>query len=322
MSILVIGDPHFKTDNTDDTQAMCEGIYKAIAKYEPKLCVILGDTIDEHETSNYLPLKMATEFLHQVSSKVKTFLLIGNHDLKNNTEFLTDNHFFNSFKYWGERLTVVDYTLRWNDYVFVPYVEPGRFMEAVSKVDIEGVKLIFAHQQFKGANMIYITHKDGDEWPKDKPPVISGHVHVYQRLEENVLYVGSPIQHASGDTGRKTISYFNSENLDDEVRIDLGVRRNIEVKIRYDQVSTYIPPENCNVRISIEGSNEENITASKHANIDKWKEEGHVVHYKTKIDKRKRKKLKYINMPYSQLVLDKVRDDEVAVKVYTEIVKD
>lgn len=73
----------------------------------------------------------------------------------------------------------------------VPYVEPGRFMEAINlciqhkhaagkMLDVKSVSdfaLIFAHQEFKGAPLGPVVSTKGDEWPSHYPMVVSGHIH-------------------------------------------------------------------------------------------------------------------------------------------------
>jgi hypothetical protein len=39
----------------------------------------------------------------------------------------------------------------------------------------------------------------GDAWPVDAPMVISGHIHDYQRPQDNVLYIGASVQNNFGD---------------------------------------------------------------------------------------------------------------------------
>lgn len=302
MSILAIGDPHFKLSNTERTDEMVEKILKVIDRECPSLLVIMGDTLHDHEKGHSNPLKRAIDFLHRVSSKVKTFLLIGNHDLCSNAEFLTDNHFFNACKYWGDRLTVVDKVIRWENYLFVPYVPPGRFREALGDENLTDIKYIFAHQQFSGA--VDRGHTlDGDSI-EGLPPIISGHIHVHQR-KKNLLYVGSPIQHDVDDESRKTISLIG-DTLDSEMRIDLGVKSVFNVSIDYSQLDTYVPPEGVIVRVTINGTNEENITAPSHKNVSKMLSQGHRVFYKTKIQKET-KKPKTTHTSYSDLVKKKCK---------------
>lgn len=287
LSVLVIGDPHFKISNVRDTDGMVESIVKICIERAPDLIVVLGDILDRHENVHISPLTRAVNFLELLMRIAPTYVLIGNHDLKNNRQFLSDEHPFNALKYWGDNMTVVDTTIS-SDFkgyklTFVPYVPPGRFIEALDQCDgWESSTCIFAHQEFKGAKMGAILSTEGDYWPLTNPYVVSGHIHDYQELQTNILYVGTPLQHAFGDKHDKTISFFKffqSQKLYHE-RIDLGLPKKHIVRILCSEVSTYIPRPNCQLKIIIKGSSAEIKAIMKHVNIDLWKKAGYKIAYK------------------------------------------
>ena len=163
--------------------------------------------------------------------------------------------------------------------IFLPYVPPGKFQQALNKTNIENATCIFAHQEFKDAQMGAIKSTDGDEFSVDNPFVISGHIHDYQYLQENILYIGTPIQHTFGDNPNKTISLFNfqSPTLRSEERINLGLPRKATVRITYEEVNKYIPPTNSKLKITIIGNNEALKTIMTHPNIAKWEKLGHTI---------------------------------------------
>ena len=110
---------------------MVEAIVKHVRERKPDMIVVLGDVLDRHETIHVSPLTRATKFLCQLMEIGRTFVLIGNHDLKNNQQFLSNEHPFDSLKYWGPNMTVIDTTtsimINGHIFTFVPYVPPGRF---------------------------------------------------------------------------------------------------------------------------------------------------------------------------------------------------
>ena len=286
-TVLVIGDPHFKVSNVRETDAMVEAIIRVANEKRPDFIVVLGDILDRHETIHVSPLTRSVKFLARLKDIAPTYVLIGNHDLKNNRQFLSDEHPFTSLKYWGPRMTIVDTTtmvnIKGQTFVFVPYVPPGRFVEALSRCNgWETATCIFAHQEFRGAKMGAIISTEGDEWPLLHPYVISGHIHNYHEPQINILYVGTPIQHAFGDHHDKTISYFtlNSPTYRDHERIDLGLPRKYIIRITCAEVSTYIPQHNSELKIIIRGTSGEIKATMKHPNIDIWKRAGHRIIYK------------------------------------------
>lgn len=202
MKILVIGDPHFKVSNTKQIDKMTEEILDIAKSQKPDLIVNLGDTLDRHENIHMTPLIRATEFLKELRKIARTVLIIGNHDRENKYDFLTNNHPFNSFKLW-DRFTVVDkvkiIVSGGQKLLFVPYVEPGKFFKAIDS-DPEYMNprpdMIFCHQEFKGAKYGGVISETGDPWPTDYPYVVSGHIHDYQQVQENLLYIGTPIHHS------------------------------------------------------------------------------------------------------------------------------
>jgi len=287
-SFLVIGDPHFKVSNVKETDRMVEAIINIAKKKSPDIIVVLGDVLDRHETIHVSPLTRSITFLKLLSEISPTYLLIGNHDLKNNRQFLSDEHPFLSLKFWGKNLEVVDTTklLSINDkiFVFVPYVPPGKFIEALNMCPgWENSRCIFAHQEFKGAKMGAITSVEGDDWSLTNPFVISGHIHDYQEPQTNILYTGTPIQHAFGDRHDKTISFFifeeNSKNFSHE-RIDLGLPKKRIVYLACSEVSTYIPDINAELKIIIRGKSGEIKAIMKHPNIELWTKNGYKIIYK------------------------------------------
>ena len=285
LTCLVIGDPHFKVSNILDTDRMTEAILKVAHERQPTFIVVLGDTLDRHESIHVSPLKRATMFLHELSLISPTYLLIGNHDLKNNQQFLSNEHPFTAFKYWGPRLTVVDTTtivsINDNVFTFVPYVPPGRFEEALNTIENwQHSTAIFGHQEFKGVKMGPIVSVEGDDWPLSYPYVITGHIHNYDEPQANIVSVGAPIQHAFGDTHDKTISYFTFTNNEQgsfrsHERIDLRLPKKLIIRLSAHDVPTYVPPTNTQLKICISGTAGELKAIMNHPNINKWKNIDH-----------------------------------------------
>jgi len=318
VNILVIGDPHFKVSGVPEHDKMCKSIIENAKNRKIDLIVVLGDILDRHETIHVSPLTRAIKFLGELVKIAPVYALIGNHDLKNNKQFLSDEHGFTSFKLLHDlylenindilnlndskldkdyitniinsrKITFVDKVMsldiRNQTFIFVPYVPPGRFQEAFNTlntlnfINTNNSSCIFAHQEFKGAQMGAITSVDGDIWSVNNPYIISGHIHDYQNLQENILYIGTPIQHSFGDNPNKTISYFTFKSSSErtEERINLGLPRKATVRITSDQVDKYVPPVNSNLRITILGNHESLKSIMNHPNVVNWKKLGHKI---------------------------------------------
>lgn len=287
VTALVIGDPHFKVSNVRETDAMVEAIIRVANEKRPDIIVVLGDVLDRHEIIHVSPLTRSVKFLGRLMNIAPTYVLIGNHDLKNNRQFLSDEHPFSALKFWGENMIIVDTTtmvnIKGQTFVFVPYVPPGRFEEALNRCPgWERATCIFGHQEFRGAQMGAIISVEGDVWSLTNPYVVTGHIHDYQEPQVNILYTGTPIQHAFGDRHDKTISYFTyySERDREHERIDLGLPRKHIVRLSCAEVSTYIPQPNYELEIIIRGTSGEIKAIMKHPNIEMWKRAGYKIAYK------------------------------------------
>jgi hypothetical protein len=187
----------------------------------------------------------------------------------------------------------------------VPYVPPGRFDEAIGEIlfheskEDKGVSLdktgirdmmeaffitqslesrlkefagVFAHQEFVGAKMQSgkIQSTVGDHWDRTRPFVVSGHIHDYDKLQENIVYTGTPIQHAFDETDNKSVSVYTwanpSTRIPVEERVDLNLKKKMQVYLRWDEIATYQPPVNRLVKIELKGTAAELKSAMETAN--------------------------------------------------------
>ena len=326
--ILTIGDPHFKVSNIPESEAMTKNLVQMAREMKPDLIICLGDILDRHETIHVTPLTLSIQFLEALEDIAPLYVIIGNHDRPNNSDFMSDQHPFNALKQW-KNTTVIDTVKKTRfkdqyDFIFVPYVYPGRFVEAIShlqegdsKLDYESCHALFAHQEFFGAKMGAIISQQGDKWPHNYPLVISGHIHDYGRPQHNIIYTGTPMQHAFGDHNNKTISEYvfypsakcrnislveaeasYSENIHivnegiegikgvegiewKENRLDLGLVKRMICYIHPSDIMTWIPPTNKLVKLVIRGTVSEikAITKLEHLNI--LRKDGVKIVYKT-----------------------------------------
>jgi DNA repair exonuclease SbcCD nuclease subunit len=294
--ILVIGDPHFKTDNAIETDLMTSKLIDLVLQEQPDFTVVLGDTLHTHDLVRLDPLCRATDFfqkLRDVSHHL--YILIGNHDRPNNACYLTSDHPFNSLKDWRQT-TVIDRVQTRRHLVksigkdvaftFVPYVPVGKFSQALltaglsldpdldtASIHLKQMTTVFAHQEFKGAKMGAIVSESGDPWPMGAPLCISGHVHDFDELSTNLIYIGTPIQHGYADKPDKTVSLLHFKlptSVDDadpsslsqdlvqlqlqrHQRISLGIPPKIHIRLTPQQLTVYTPPVNSHVKITVEG---------------------------------------------------------------------
>lgn len=258
MKILLIGDPHFKLNNVNETKKLHDETLKIIKNDKYDFVVVLGDVLDTHEKIHVQPLCRAVNFIIDISKLSKVYVIIGNHDRINNDDFLTSIHPFVALKY-VKNIVIVDDVITHDNFVFVPYVPPGRFREALSKINFDyndSKQIIFAHQEFKGAKMGAFISEKGDYWQEDYPTVFSGHIHDFQIFQHNIVYTGTPFQHGYHDRDDK---YLFNLLLDRKYDYELEkiklktIKKKRILQINMDQLESYRNDENYDTKLIIDG---------------------------------------------------------------------
>lgn len=328
LRVLIVGDLHFKASTSTQNLEMSRQILD-IAKKDIDFAVVLGDTLDTHANIHMTPLVNSVDFLRKLQDLTKLYLLIGNHDLLNNKSFLKENiHPFSALKYWNNT-EVID-TTKWitfKNYHFtmVPYVEPGRFKEALTLVpQYKDSICLFCHQEFIGAQMGSFTSVDGDVWDEDEPYVISGHIHEYQKLQNNILYTGVPVQQSFGDKDNKFIAILtikdkiiNHENCYfEKIKLSMPIKKIIH--LNYKEVSKYKLDETIEAKIIITCTLTESKTLMKNPKIIGWKKNGVIVIYKD-IPCEKLKVEPYIHETFTSLLYKDIKNNNYLLSTYTEI---
>ena len=294
MKILTIGDPHIKSDNVREFIIFEERLHKLMDTINPNFVVVLGDVLHHHEKLYTPSLNQAIDFIKKIGDKYKTFVLVGNHDMINNQQFLSENHWMNSIKLWNKNITVVDKVVHYNEdiynFLFCPYVYPGRFIEAIhtQPYDYKQSNIIFAHQEFRGCKMGAIISEEGDEWNDDNPMVISGHIHSNQWIGKKIYYPGSAMQHAFGESEKNIISVIDIDSICN-INItehDLGLARKKIITLDIDNIDKLdkkLSSRNGDqIKISLVGGKEEFKIFKKTLKYKKLIDEGFNIVFKQK----------------------------------------
>ena len=342
LTVLAIGDPHFKVSNPRETAGMTAAILDIAHIRKPDIIVLLGDILDRHESIHVDPLKRANRFIADLAAIAPVWVMIGNHDRKNERVHLTDEHPFTALSVWGKNgsnlnpVTIVDKVvltvIKGHILVLVPYVSPGRFVEALNTLERpstnaelptwEAATVIFAHQEFAGAQMGPVQSTKGDVWDYTAPYVVSGHIHDYQELQPNILYTGTPIQHAFGDREDKSISWFifDSPLVRQHTRLQLNLPRKRLVKLTVSEIDGYEADLAHDLKIIISASAGEVKAILKHPKIVLWKAKGAKVVFKT-INASNNSPIFQSNAPpsFSRLLSERVQDNPRLATLCTEL---
>lgn len=265
VSIIAIGDQHFKVSNIPEVELFIKNITELVTKKNPDIIVLLGDLLDTHERLHVIPLNKAYEFIDNMRNISPTYILVGNHDMQNNKEYLSTNHWLNPLKEW-EDVTIVDKVVKeeidGEKFIFCPYVFPGLFKNALNTLENEYWKdasCIFAHQEFYNCKMGAIQSIDGDKWDSEYPFVVSGHIHSKQRPQENIYYPGSSMQVAFGENQDNIIAHFIFENRKYKLEeLNLEMPRKKIVYIDINDIDKYeILKTEDKIKLTINGDYEE-----------------------------------------------------------------
>lgn len=264
VKILFIGDPHIQVSNLPEVEIFMERMINLATERDPDLIIIAGDLLHTHERLHTLALNKAYEMVNDMRLIAKTYVLVGNHDYIQNQQFLTSNHWMTALKEWENTVIVdevVSETIRGEKFVFVPYVPPGRFEEALNTFGGEwrDASCIFAHQEFAGCKMGAIVSVEGDKWPLTNPQVISGHIHSKQTPQPNIYYSGSAMQHAFGESEKNIIACLTFDNGSySNEEVDLGIPRKRIVYMDVESMEDYsVPDTKDKIKVTLTGSYEQ-----------------------------------------------------------------
>ena len=348
---LVIGDPHFKVTEMIASQEMAKAILDIARKENPDFIVCLGDTLDRHETIHTNPLTVATQWLAELSSIAKVYLLIGNHDRPNNSDFLSDEHSLVALKWWdSNRLVVVDKVViaLIDDlpFFFVPYVPPGRFIEALEthpdwspkgyhrQSKITGIQSTpwqagFSHQEFYGNQLkTSIFSEKGDKWPLDYPLLINGHIHDRDIPQENIISIGTPRQHNFDESFDKALSLFTFDDTGfNERRIPLPLPKKIIQHLSVQDFLIWEPPSPLidYLKLEVHGTRGEVVALRKLDKIKKLEKLGiKIVTRDIDAGKKKEKnlplpELQWQQTPFRQRLALRAKEDPQVEKIYRRI---
>jgi len=270
---LVIGDPHYTKNNVMECDRFTEEILKVAKTVSPDIIVLLGDQLDEHEKVDVFAHNSLEKLIEGLSNITVTYILMGNHDFVNNKQFLTTNHIYGPYKKWPN-VRIVDYPIIENIngklFTFCPYVEKGRFIEALNKTSDydelwEMSDCIFAHQEIGGCQMGNgKVSTNGDIWDEGYPFLVCGHIHKSQYVFENVFYPGSSRQVNFGELDEKGVYLitFYDDSSSTDVRnvekLEIASRSNIVLVMNVDDAKNfdYELLNHNNVKIKIEDTKE------------------------------------------------------------------
>jgi DNA repair exonuclease SbcCD nuclease subunit len=333
---IVIGDLHVKPDNILQSQKLLDDCYELITAGNVSFVVILGDILHTNETVKVQAHNVVQKFLSKLSTiKIHTFIIIGNHDYINESQFHTEEHIFTPFKQWTY-VTVVDsataVTVGKHNIVLIPYVPPGKFLDSLNTLlelnqMWEDASCIFAHQEMKDCYIARgIKSTKGDDWCDEYPPIVSGHIHTSQKVRKNIYYPGSPISHSYTDTNDKFIWIIDFDNLDKDndgypyfVIEKIKTETNNKICKTFDSVTELMKEDLSN--------NSKELTIKVNTNPDEFKSLKSTAFYKELYEKKIRIIPKYVqshkkskmHQSFKEILREKLAEEKELQNLFDDI---
>lgn len=281
-TFLVIGDPHLLENDIPRSKLLVSECLRVAQETSPSYIVILGDVLDRHNRYDSQSFHLMCDFLRDCAKIASTYVIVGNHDRPNNSDFLSDYSPFYPMHEWKLPIVVVDKPKillceNGEKFAFLPYVLPNRVSEMLSLIDRENVIASFGHVDVLGAQISRtITCQSGYEWTAKDGYYIGGHNHEKHWVNEFIFYTGTPCQRKFGeseDKGLHLISFPEGKISCQKIALNIPFKRTLSVKF-CDIGSTEIPNDGNIYRVEIFGLSSELALLSTHPIITIWKAAG------------------------------------------------
>jgi DNA repair exonuclease SbcCD nuclease subunit len=279
MNFIIVGDPHVKNKNLEQSKKLFEFVEKTAKEHNIKNVILTGDVLDTKEVIRGKSLNLVHDWLAE--SLLNFIVLVGNHDYFN---LECQDHALQVLKEL-HNVSVVDYPsyLHINEegeasaYLYDYYVQKD------DKSSIALLPYFHDMDKLKGHldkinKDVLIGHLDvvsfdyGNGYISEGglqlsdlskfKKVISGHYHKFQE-KENLTYVGTPFSHSFGESNQnKYIALFDSEDYSMRF-LSTPFPKHITEEINCDTDSTMeIYKNGDHIRLILNGTSE---------NILKWK---------------------------------------------------
>ncbi len=312
MKALVIGDIHIKSDNLQQVELLLIKLIKIIKNHNIDTIILLGDILHYHERVNIQCMNKACLFIKKLESYIEgnIYIIVGNHDMIDSNQYLSTQHWLVPLKEWnGIEICDNVLSIEDNSIIFCPYVQKGKFIEALNNIpDWKEARIIFAHQEVRGCVYGGKISTSDDVWLENYPQLISGHIHLNQKYK-NIYYLGSvqQISH-SQDEGEKCavcIIDTNSDSINIE-EIELDMPRKITLNLIPSDLEKFNHTSDNSVRIIISGSLEECKSIKKSQKYLKLIKQGVKVVFKNDITtvKQNKKCNKFIDILRNLIVAE------------------
>lgn len=203
MKVLLIGDPHVRPGNLDESDRLMAFASETAIKESVNRIFLLGDLNHTHAILRLEVVEFWDSWLDHMSDICETDVLVGNHDMSG--DYHSDSHALSVFhRIKKSNLKIIDYPTVSGIFGFLSYVhDKQRFVEAANGLAADGARVLVCHTTFNGSkyeNGFYAP--DGiDPSAINIPLIISGHIHAQQEFDK-VVYPGTPRWDTASDANQ------------------------------------------------------------------------------------------------------------------------
>lgn len=238
MSIIVTADLHWN-DNPRDLyrHQFVEWLTVCLKKHKPEALFILGDLTDAKDEHRAWLVNQVVLHITRLALFCPVVIIRGNHD------FLSPDWPFFRFVseldnvYWvnwaeednGPTLTDLKPKLTIGQFVMLPHTSD--YKKDWANFDFSRYDWAFTHNTFEGSNYGQGPLAKGipPEMLPDTCLVLSGDVHIPQRVPPNVVYVGAPYRIDFGDEYEPHVALVTRSKLD-YIAVPGVQKRLVEIK--------------------------------------------------------------------------------------------
>jgi DNA repair exonuclease SbcCD nuclease subunit len=206
---LVIGDPHIRPSNLDESERLMRFVNSLIRQHKPDRVEILGDLFHLHSIVRLEVLEFWNGWLDTltVDEDVDIIVLVGNHDIDGDySSHFSSLSVFQHMARKRKNLKIVEHPRTEGVFAYISYHhDPEQFLASARYMATqENAKVLVCHQTIVGAQFENGFYSPDGIDPKDIPfdLIFSGHIHMHQILksgEKTVIYPGTPSWQSASD---------------------------------------------------------------------------------------------------------------------------
>jgi predicted phosphodiesterase len=191
MKTLTLVDPHVMASNIAESERLLGFVCDTIVENEVDRIVLTGDLMHNFSVLRVEVVNFWSKWLEKLSSICEVFVLVGNHDKKNQSNDDDLENALDIYNFIGNpKLHIVQHPIAFGAFGFIPYIhDKAKFVEAANELCSQGCKVLYTHAEYDGSK-----YESGMFIPDGIKPeeincdlIINGHIHSRQRFGKVIM---------------------------------------------------------------------------------------------------------------------------------------